>query len=153
MDLQIGDIVFVRNSGLLSRTIRSVTKSDWSHVAVYIGEGKVIDTDAFRNVSIHDLSEFETWEARRYEGLTDQQIRDIVSYMVERLNQPYDYFQILGFFIEAIFRFDNVWYMKDKYTCGSLIDWAFLSAGIDLVPWKKDGDVWPEDLYRSPYLV
>jgi uncharacterized protein YycO len=153
MNLQIGDVVFVRNSGLLSRTIRRVTDSEWSHVAIYLGEGKVIDTDAFRNVSIHDLSEFETFHVKRYEGLTDQEVREIVSYMVERLNEPYDYWQILGFFLEAVFHYNNAWYMKDKYTCGSLIDRAFLSAGIDLVPWRDTGDVWPEDLFRSPLLV
>lgn len=122
-------------------------------MAIYLGEGQVIDTDAFRNVSIRHLSDFETWKAKRYEGLTDININGIVSFMVERLNRPYDYLQILGFFVEIVFRWKNTWHLKNKYTCANIIDKAFKSVGIILVPGRQIGDVWPEKLYTSPVLT
>lgn len=112
----------------------------------------MLDTDAFRNVSIHNLSDFQVWKPLRYEGLTDEQLREVVSFLVGELDKPYDYFQIAGFFFEALFGWRNTWYMKGKYTCGSLIDRAFLVAGIDLVPLRVAGDVTPEDLYGSRSL-
>jgi cell wall-associated NlpC family hydrolase len=150
--LDIGDILFVRDSNPLSRTIRWVTKSNWSHVAFYIGEGQVLDTDAFHNVSIRHLDVFEEWEAKRVDGLTDQEIGTMVTYLVGQLKKPYDYLQIIGFFIEAIFGISNQWSGKEKFSCGKLIDTAFAQIDKDVCPDKVAGDVTPEDLYRSPLL-
>lgn len=150
--LKAGDIIFARSDGFLSRVIRHVTRSEWSHVAIYLGEGQVIDTDALRSVSIHQLSSFECWAAGRVEDLSDQRIGEIVNYMVSELNKPYDYLQLVGFFLDYTFGWAVNWQWKGHYTCGQLIDRAFHVAQIDLVPGKTEGNVTPEDIYSSPIV-
>ncbi|EIV8661139.1 hypothetical protein HJ042_22960 [Vibrio parahaemolyticus] len=46
-DLKVGDIIFMRGKGFVSTSISLLTKIpgiDFSHVAIYVGNGKVFDT-------------------------------------------------------------------------------------------------------------
>jgi len=45
MKLKLGDILLVRNYGLLGLYIRKMTKSKYNHCCIYIGRGIVVDTD------------------------------------------------------------------------------------------------------------
>lgn len=120
---------------------------------MYLGDGRVIDTDAFRRVRVHNISEFKEFKAKRYPNLTPQAFQKITGYLFKQMDKPYDWMQIAGFFVEAVFGWKNTWQLPETYTCGKLVDLAFLEAGIDLLPGWENGDVTPRDLWHSPFLV
>ncbi|HNL28190.1 MAG TPA: lipo-like protein, partial [bacterium] len=41
--LKPGDVVLVEGNKLISRVIMAITHSTWSHCALYVGDGKIID--------------------------------------------------------------------------------------------------------------
>ncbi|MNL85150.1 hypothetical protein D3C87_2133600 [compost metagenome] len=68
------------------------------------------------------------------------------------MGAKYDWIQIVGFFVEHVLRLKNEWGEPKAYSCGKIIDLAYLSAGIDLVSEMGPGDVTPQDLYKSMLL-
>lgn len=145
------DIILVRSSGWISKTIRQVIGSEWSHVAIYIQDGKVIDTDILEKVNYRDINDFEEFKVLRYEELTEDDKEKIILFMSSNINKEYDYSQIVGFILEYQFGFKNSIHEQEKYTCSKLIDIAFKMAGIDLFN-AHDGDVTPKEISECKKL-
>jgi hypothetical protein len=145
------DIVFVRNNSFISKKIREIIKSEWSHVAVYYENGLVFDTDIFDKVGLRSINEFDEIEIKRYLNLDEYDQQKIINYVKRNTSKSYDYVQVFGFILEYVFGFKNKIHEAEKYTCGKLIDLAFKEAGVDLFD-GKDGDVTPKELNDSKKL-
>ena len=101
--LRPGDVLLVEGDSRISVVIKYMTQSTWSHAAFYVGdalgqpadgpEPKVlIEADLTRGVIAVPISKYRTFNSRvcRPVGLSDEDRRKVVSYMVERLGLQYD---------------------------------------------------------------
>ena len=146
------DILLVRNSGWISDTISEALNSQWTHVALYIGNEQVIDTDLLEEVGIRSIYEFDSYRIVRVKGLRKSQKEKVLKFMYENIGKEYDYAQILGFVLEYRLGIKNKIHEPNKYTCAKLIDLAFKEAGIDLLD-GYDGDITPKEITNSLKIV
>lgn len=107
--LRPGDILLVEGNQKISAAIKYLTQSTWSHAALYVGEALKPadgeDTDFPRLVEVNlgegcvavPLSKYTRFNTRicRPVGLTPEDRKTVVSYMVERLGVRYDMKNIL----------------------------------------------------------
>ena len=54
--LKIGDLILMKGNGVFSRIVRYATKSEYTHVSVYVGYGYSLDVDGFRKASLRPLT-------------------------------------------------------------------------------------------------
>lgn len=100
--LQPGDVLLVDGSNRVSGVIKYLTQSSWSHAALYIGLGYapegdeeekvLLEADILEGVRLVPLSEYSSEHTRicRPVGLTEEDIRQLIAYTIERLGQQYD---------------------------------------------------------------
>lgn len=107
--LQPGDILLIEGNQKISAAIKYLTQSTWSHAALYVGEALKPEgseeTDFPRLVEVNlgegcvavPLSKYARFNTRicRPVGLTPEDRKAVVSYMVERLGVRYDMKNIL----------------------------------------------------------
>lgn len=150
MNLQPGDLIFVRGTGWIGKAIERITNSPYSHVAVYVGAGNVIEAQGGRTVGFQRLSFYEgCYDAyRTIKPLTEAEGTAIVNYLVSQIGGKYDYFDIFILFLRYKLKI-RIPYVEAKhhFICETLAADAYESAGITL-----DGNDSPGGLSESPLL-
>ncbi len=139
--MKAGDVVLFRGSGLVSRAIRWLTKSPYSHAAlVFLFEGRVYCLEAVGSgVRLALISEV----LARYHGgidhfdvpaATDEQRRGALGFAFQQLGKLYDKTGIWRFLLSSLtgrrrrVREDLAWY------CSELVAAAYRRQGLALVP-------------------
>ena len=149
--LQVADLILVREKSLLSKTIRNVTKSYWSHVLIVLSVPQkdtifsnvlVVGAET-HGIEVHRIQkytrDFDYYDlgVKRVPGLSEEIKEKVLSYVLNNVDIPYDYARLFGFlfkyFGHKIFhRGDkhlmNVLIHKDAFICSSFIQRAFYSA-------------------------
>lgn len=158
--LQVADIILVRERSLLSKTVRSVTKSYWSHAVIVFA---VPDSDILFNnilvisaedggIEIHRIQRytkrFDHFDlgVKRVPGLAREIQEKVLSYVLNNVDIPYDYARLFGFLLYFLLnkfrknsrnillkRFTN----ENAFVCSSFIQKAFYAA----VPKEKKDEV------------
>lgn len=138
-------ILFTRRGTLTCRVIRFLTWSQWSHVAVVIGD-RVYEAMAATGVRC------TTWQAA-LDGVTRHDLlsaggADPVlaeAFLRAQVGKPYDWTAICGMFMR------RDWQRDDRWECTELAAAALLAGGLQ--PFRKPMNrVVPEDLWTSPLL-
>jgi hypothetical protein len=106
--LQPADVLLVAGNQKISTAIKYLTQSTWSHAALYVGDAlgpcapgqepdTLIEVELGKGCIASPLSKYATFNTRicRPVGLSDEDRRKVVSYMVERLGLRYDMRNIL----------------------------------------------------------
>ena len=101
--LRPGDVLLVEGDTRISVVIKYLTQSTWSHAAFYVGDALgqpadgsepnvLIEADLTRGVIAVPISKYRTCNTRICHpvGLSDEDRRKVVSFMVERLGLEYD---------------------------------------------------------------
>lgn len=141
-------VALFRGRGILSALIRWQTWSNYSHAALVLPDGSIVEAwhrgPGVRKKQLTDMNGVEIY---RVKGLTKQQSDIAAEFAVDQLGQKYDYF--------GVFRFLNRRTVSDngKWFCSELVYAAFKEAGVHLL--SKDTDpsrVSPGLLSRSPLL-
>ena len=106
--LRQGDILLTSGTGLVSASIQLFTLAPVSHVAIYIGDGKVVE--AVRpEVRVRQLDEFLADEklvvALRYPGLSAKQARSISEYALSKTGTGFNF---LGVTLQVPFAIKRV---------------------------------------------
>ena len=119
-EIKVGDILLVEGQSQVSRIIKTVTQSPWSHSAIYIGRIRDIQTPSLRKraTSFHDeaddtpllaeaivgkgtiLTSIEYYRSFRIRlcrpSVLSLEDRDmVISFVIEKLGTDYDLRQIL----------------------------------------------------------
>ncbi|MBJ7935647.1 hypothetical protein FNE59_14415 [Bacillus thuringiensis] len=156
MKLQTGDIVLVKgNTPIISRLIRWVTSSDYTHVGMIIADDLILEIDINKDLAIRPMKH-EVYDIYRYtKGLTSEQRTKIIKQSIRRakLNKGYDWRHIISFALQKLFRTSRVFEEANKVVCSEIVDNIYNDIGIDLIPNCEDGDVTPGQLAASPYLT
>lgn len=118
LELKVGDVVLVEGHSELSRIIKVLTQSSWSHAAFYVGdrlpggnryiddadEGSsqdrnhmLIEADGEKGVIAVPLSKYQEHNIRicRPFGITDQDLQLVVTEVIGNLGKRYDHRNIL----------------------------------------------------------
>lgn len=157
MNLQPGDIVLFKGKGLFAKIVRFFTRSNYSHTAMLITDTTMIEANWNKRVNIVDfVYDPEVMEIYRYKDcLTFSQQINIVQSSYEMLDKYYDYLQVLSYILEYFIgkHYNNPFNIDDFIICSELIDKAYKSNMIELVPWRDEGNVSPDDLAKSKEIT
>lgn len=142
--MNIGDLVFVQGTSWIDRAIEYFTKSKWSHVAIYVGDGQCIEAQGQRTVGFQSLSFYPSYDVISMNLNAEQQKR-IVDFLYSQIGKPYDYVDILILFVRCVFKIKIPWHETHKWICSRLACDAERYAGKRA---PTDDNVTPEDLYE-----
>lgn len=157
MDLQIGDIVFFKRKNFFASLVSRITKSPYSHVAMVIYPGYMIEANWYKKSNIVAFEyNPEYMEAFRIKGgLSHSQQMIVLNKSGKQLGKTYDYPQLFEYVLEYLFKarfFDSFLNSKNLIICSELIDDIYDEISIDLVPDRAKGNVTPADLVNSDLI-
>jgi hypothetical protein len=154
--LKPGDIIISTESAAESWAIRKLTSSAYSHAALYIGKGQIIDATAKR-VKVRPLAELMRDASRvgviRVKNLTDAQQKATLKSAAAKVGRPYNYVALGLNGIAKLFGYVTMpWvsvvadsYLKGRllaigpgYFCSELVIRSFRSAGVSIAPTNGD---------------
>lgn len=153
--MELGDIVFFKGKSFISRIIRMLTGSPYTHVAIAISNNTILEADRFIKVGLRPIADHEVYCIMRYTGLTKEQQSTIFAGATSYIGAKYDYLSILTWLVRLITNSGGHGLVNNanKVYCSELIDRLYALADIDLVPDREDGDVLPSHLLDSPLLT
>lgn len=90
--IEHGDILLVEGTSRISEAIKYLTQSTWSHAALYIGHGQLIEADVAVGVRYLPLNAYDAYHTRicRPVGLARSEIAALIDYMAARVGHQYD---------------------------------------------------------------
>ena len=119
-EIKVGDVLLVEGQSQVSRIIKTVTQSPWSHAAIFIGRIRDIDTPAIRNRAelfhgdaddtpllaeailgqgtiLTPVEYYRTFRLRlcRPNDLALEDRNMVISYVIEKLGTDYDLRQVI----------------------------------------------------------
>lgn len=117
--LQIADIIFVHGETFMFRAVQRRGASYWNHVAVVLQpprpdlgiRGAFIIGAIDTGIEAHRLRKYSEEMDRfdigvkRFPGLTDEMRQHILSFMLNKIDVPYDYTRVFGYLFEGALRF------------------------------------------------
>jgi len=150
-----GDIVLSKEQTTMSWLVRKVTKSNWSHVGIYNGLGKVISSVPFRGVVYKNYGDmFDVCSnvcVYRVKDLSEEKADEVLKFCDSKQGIKYDFAQaaLLGWRIV----FNTLETAKsdpnpNNFVCSELVAEAFHSVGIDFG--KIPDNVLPGTIEKSP---
>lgn len=144
--MKCGDIFLVKGTNLVSKLIRLVTNSDYSHVGLFVDDFHVYETNYNTKSGIAHLS-YPDKELEIYRLPCDVDESKLEDFIKKNLRNGYDYGEILN----ILFR-RNKPDEDNEYICSTLIVEAFRNQGINLV--EGDKKVYtPKDIAESKLLI
>jgi len=105
--LQPGDVLLVEGNQKVSAAIKYLTQSTWSHAALYVGDAlpnqgdgppdRLIEVNLGEGCVARPLEKYTTYNTRicRPVGISDEERKQVVDYMITRLGTAYDTRNIL----------------------------------------------------------
>lgn len=142
--LQPGDMIVYSGTGFFSRLIKFKTASEWTHVSVYIGGGKMREFKEARGAQEVDVRIENIALIRRPKCPWDREKSD--QFWHEVKDQKYDYLGLLwSFYARKQGRMNNKMFCSEFFTRD-----ARSSTGCPAVSEETDADaVTPEDLGKT----
>lgn len=116
--LQVADIILVHGERAFYRAVQKRSGSYWNHVAVVLQppqpdlgiRGAFIIGAIDSGIEVHrlrkyseDMGKFDIG-VKRFPGLTDEMRQHILSFMLNKIDAPYDYTRLLGYLFEGALR-------------------------------------------------
>ena len=144
-------LIFSSRKGWLSKIVRMVTWSDYSHVDMIIGHDHVIGASHTEGVTESSLayrkSVSNKWLIAEVHTLSVEDDENLFRAMKSQVGKPYDYTGVLGFL------FHRDWQKEERWFCSELIAWAFSKVGTRILADSvRKSRVSPEHLLMSPML-
>lgn len=112
--LQLADIILVHGTGYIHRAIQERSGSYWNHTALVLQpprpdlgiRGAFIVGAIDSGIEVHRLRKYSERSYRfdigvkRLPGLTESVKQHILSFLLNKIDQPYDYTRLVGFLLE-----------------------------------------------------
>lgn len=145
--LQPGDILLVEGNSRVSTAIKYLTQSTWSHVALYVGDGTLVEADLVNGVVRAPIGKYVGYNLRicRAVSLTEADRAGVINYVLDRLGYQYDTRNVLDLMrfliptppIPTRFRRNLIALGSGEPTkaiCSTLIAQAFQSVKYPILP-------------------
>lgn len=151
-----GDILLVKQSGIVSNLIRTITKSNWNHSAYFISNKYFIEAD-FSGVKVSNLGELKYKEFAIYRcpEATQSQIYKATEFCQKQVGTKYEFFKILKLFFLYILNLSKNTNIPDndkKWICSELVVESYAQANIKLFDNIKTDNVVPGDFAKTDKL-
>lgn len=161
--LKSGDLLFASGDYWVSRAIRKVTGSPWSHVGILFhvkALDRVLLLESVEDMGVRfaPLSKyFEDYErgrgyrgqivVARVAGLRPAQFHDVAAHGIDALTRPYDKDEIAKILARVALGRGR-WKRDREYICSELVAECFARAGVafDL---DRRGFISPENIWRD----
>jgi len=150
-NIKIGDVVAYYNSdGFVSSAITSLTHSKYSHVAIYIGSGMLVEGDGYSgHVKYKPIIEYKNHLGiYTLDFLTDEQRNAIASYMESKVGLKYDRLLLLWLFIKYKLHIKLPYINDTKVVCSEICNDAYKSIGKEYELSKKRFPI-PDDILKK----
>lgn len=137
--MKVGDVVLVKGKEIVDEIIEDVENSNYSHVAVYVGNNRMIEAVGFKKTGYVNVNKYETEsDVFRLNGLSEMQKLKLLNYLNKQVGSYYNYFLLLWEFFRYEFHL-LLPYKKDfnSHICSTLVNDAYKSIGINLCPHIK----------------
>lgn len=147
-----GDVVLVSGQSYLSEIIKIITKSNWSHSFLYLGNGRILEADSILyekegprrvkkpRVMENPVEKYFPYNMRikRPVQLTEEHLNQILEKARSYIGKDYDKKNIVNFIWKA-FGFKKIDSnknigSKDKYICSALIAKLFQDVNYPILP-------------------
>ena len=178
--LRPADVLLVEGNTRLSTPIKYLTQSTWSHAALYVGDALpvrepwqlpqvLVEADLQEGVRAVALAYYAHQHTRicRAVGLSDEDRKQVVEYVVARIGQAYDLKNVLDL-ARYLLPMPPIpsWYRRrmlefgsgdpTRAICSTLIARAFQSVGYPILPevrreWSSDPAY--ADFYAEIYRI
>lgn len=142
------------------------TESEWSHGALYLGKGLIIESNGKHGVHISTIHHGKynndyDWITLRVKPEYKYTIEPTIKYAESKMWKGYDFFATywLGFIfalkkifnisINKFLKNDNILESKDRYFCFELVTDAYAAAGIDI---PKEGGIDAGNIVTATFL-
>ena len=147
----VGDVLFVKGTGLVSRMIRFVTGGEWSHCAIFLDDNTLLETEwstKCRIINIEDTDYLEKEHKIVRVPLTEDQkdLLQVVTYM--SLGKKYDFWLIFKLFIKCLFGFKVKKNSYETLVCSELVGYVLLSLGVFTYDEAHIANTSPSELYN-----
>jgi len=148
--LRKADLILVKKRpGFVSRLIRTLTKSEYSHVALYVGNNQIIESDIPNGVIKSPITKYDHYDIYRHSSITPEKQKDICDWADTRTGYKYDYMGIFGIFLGILkHRKVNPFDEKGRYWCSELVADAYINSGIFMCVDSQTWTVSPGDLAK-----
>jgi uncharacterized protein YycO len=95
--LELGDLILVKGTRWYSKIISKVTHSPYTHVAVHMHDGILLESD-WNGVQASYIQKYAhvDYDVYRHTTATTIQLEDMVSVMLSKYGTGYDYLGIVG---------------------------------------------------------
>jgi len=153
-----GDLLLFRRESGISKVIRWLTKSEYSHVAVCVSPEMNLVIEATAGlVRAADIRSFEEGVYDIYRPKHGEKYNqdEVLSFLVSKLNYKYDYAGViyLGFLKLLRLKKTANTFQKDRdHFCSELVAEAFMAGGLRLVPFMAASVISPADISKSTKL-
>ncbi len=131
-----GDLIFVRSKTITGMLIRLVTKSWANHVAIYLGDNKIIESNpgGVKILPVKKYIKSFTKKMRYYRILVDDDvIENFVKKAESKKGYDYDYIQIISLLFLHLFKIKKVISgieLQKLTICSELVNDPAREAGI-----------------------
>lgn len=126
-------ILLFHGRGLISTLIRWQSRGQYSHAAILMPDGQIVESWQGAGVRVKTLSDWEGIDRYTIPGMSPDQWDDAIAYALDQVGAGYDYLGVLRF----ISRRPSP--TNDRWFCSELVFSALRHAGVDLFqridPW------------------
>lgn len=144
-------VALFQGPGLVSRLIRWQTRSAYSHAAIVLPSGAVIESR--EGIGVRQLSALEPKHGEEIDffavDVTDEQLAALTRFLHRQLGKKYDWTMVARF----VTRRQESRASRGRWFCSELVFAAFQVAGIHLLRGTEPWEVSPGLLARSPLLI
>ena len=164
-EIQTGDVLLVEGRSELSRIIQLLTKSSWSHAALYVGDRlkdpdderlknklnsvedtdrqhMLIEADAGNGVIAVPLNKYKDYNIRicRPFGISGQDLKAVVDDVVDNLGKHYDHENLLDLALLLLPSFLNPFKKRTIQAClGGCTEYKVICSGMIAMAFQKVG--------------
>lgn len=142
-------LAFARSNKILSKLVRFVTRSRWSHVAIVdIDKGVVIESIGGKGVQETPIASFESRYTKvEYTTIRHRTPNKVLEIARQQLGKSYDIPWVFKYFFNR--RGTN----EKRFTCSELVIYCIEKGGRKIFRDKSYDRVTPQDIYQlSPEL-
>lgn len=139
-------VLLFRGRGIISALIRWQTRSVYSHAALLMPDGKIIESWQGEGVRTKQLTDWSNIDQFEVVGMTSEQWIDAIEFARLQIGRGYDYLGVIRFISRRSMPANGRWF------CSELVFMALRVAGVDLLARIEAGEVSPGVLALSPLL-
>ncbi len=154
MRLLVGDLIFVRSTELLGLAIEWAENGVYSHVAIYAGDGQVLEAEGGRTIGYRALKDYDgKYDIGHVQAVncTPTPKRVKVLKEAERfIGKKYDWKLDVLLAIKLLFHVTLSYEEKNKFICSTYAARVWKAAGL---PLSNILYPTPQDLANSPLIT